>query len=105
MNITDEQVHHWLRDQAAASKVPHLLLVISTEYPDSPFHAKIEGSSLYYGFGKTAANAIEGLKSQLPDAKAAAKKLRQQAALQLKEAELLETVTPAEVIADKEGAA
>jgi len=105
MNITDETVKKWLQDQAAASGVKALILAVNTEWEDAPFHAKIKDNASYYGFGATAAKAIDQLKSQLPDARALAKKLRADAAKKIQEAEVLESITPAEVIADREGKA
>ena len=103
--ITDEQVKNWLHEQRNAAGIPSLALHISTEYKEEPFSAKIVGSTSYYGFGSTLSAAIDRLRRQLPDARAHAKKLREEAARKVAEADAIESVTPAEVIADRDGKA
>jgi hypothetical protein len=103
--ITDEQVKAWLHEQRNAAGIPSLVLGFLTEYKDDPFVAKITGTSQYYGFGSKLSEAIERLRRQLPDAKAHAKKLREEAARKVAEADAIDAVVPAAVIADKEGRA
>lgn len=108
MNITDQQVVSWLHQKAADAKISGLLLTLSTQYADNCFSARIKESSLYFGWGNTADQAIADLRRQFPDARARARQLREEAKRKAAEADMIEeaaSVTPLKVIAELEGAA
>lgn len=101
--ITDEQVKAWLHEQRNAAGIPSLVLWISTDKDCTACVSDKRLGPPYYGFGSTLSKAIESLRRQMPDPRRRANQLRQDAANTLAEAEALEAIVPAAVIADGEG--